>query len=1181
MAIFRVLGAFHAIGATGPVDLGGPRQRSVLARLLVAGGQVVPVERMIDDLWHEQPPPSALASVQAYVSNLRRALEPERTARTPARVLVTVPPGYALRSEDVDAWRFDELARRGARAAAEGDPRAALRLLDEALALWQGPAYAEFATADWATTEIGRLEELRATAAEQRAEAALALGAPGPVVADLRGLLAGHPLREEAWRLLALALYRQGRQGDALVALREARGVLAEELGVDPGPALQRLEADILAQSPTLDLRPLPAAAPLAEAADIRADIQEAAEDHAARGGDGPGAAVPGSGPLTWEATGRESVQERDAAGREGAGPAQERSPARSESAQERSPAGSESAQERDQVGRESGRIAAEPAARERLFGREDELARLLAFLRGIALVTGEAGMGKSALVEAAAVRRAEQGWRVAVGRCPETGGAPPGWAWAEILRTLTAAVPPRDALAPRIQRLLDDAAGHDQPSGTDLTAERFRLRRALAAYLAEAARPAPLLLILDDLHRADDETLAVLVHLAADLAGAPVVVAGTAREEESGRLAETAAALARHEPLRISLTGVGREAAAALLAEVSGAEVSAATAAAVADRTGGNPFFLRETARLIAAEGEETAASVVPAGVRDVLRRRFGRLPVPAQTVLREAAVIGRDVDVDVLASVNGGGDEAVVEAVEAALMAGLLVEPEDGGLRFAHALVRDTLYDDMSRLRRARVHGRVAAALERLRPDEVAALAHHYASGGEPARAAHYAALAAERAELRFAYREAAALWGRAIELGGREDLELIMRRVRALALGNELAAAREMRERAIALAVPQGDPELTARVVGAFDAPALWSTRDYGVVSLEVVRVIEEALAALPPGDGAARCALLTSLAFELEGEETERGARAAAEALDMARRLGDPEAVAKALNARTFHTFRDGGLAERRRYGTELLDLAGEHGLAIAEVVAHLILMQQATGSLDWARADLHAGEGGRLAERYDMTMPGSLVTFYRAYRRAVAGEYAEAERLYREGARAHARVGAWRFEVGLSYMSRYCLALLRGDVAGLVPEAEVVARYWDVAAEPYALALAAAGRTEEARRAAGRPARIRPDYYARFFLVVRGLLGVAIGDKERAEEAYGALAPYPEDPVTQGTGLLPLWPVAQVLGDLAVFLGRPGEAAGRYRLALEVAGRVDAPVWAEAARRGLAAVAEPE
>ncbi|ETK35903.1 AfsR/SARP family transcriptional regulator [Microbispora sp. ATCC PTA-5024] len=1145
MAIFRVLGAFHAIGANGPVDLGGPRQRSVLARLLVAGGQVVPVERMIDDLWHEQPPPSALASVQAYVSNLRRALEPERTARTPARVLVTVPPGYALRSEDVDAWRFDELVRRGARAAAEGDPRAALRLLDEALALWRGPAYAEFATAEWASTEIGRLEELRATAAEQRAEAALALGAPGPVVADLRGLLAGHPLREEAWRLLALALYRQGRQGDALVALREARGVLAEELGVDPGPALQRLEADILAQSPTLDLRPLPAAAPLAAPADDQADIHEAARDRAVRGADGPGAAAPGSGPLAWEDTGQGSPQERSPAARE------------------------------------SGRIAAEPAARERLFGREEELARLLAFPRGIALVTGEAGMGKSALVEAAAVRRAEQGWRVAVGRCPETGGAPPGWAWAEILRTLTAAVPPRDALAPRIQRLLDDAAGHDQPSEADLTAERFRLRRALAAYLAEAARPAPLLLVLDDLHRADDETLAVLVHLAADLAGAPVVVAGTAREEESGRLAETAAALARHEPLRISLGGVGREAAAALLAEVSGAEVSPATAAAVADRTGGNPFFLRETARLIAAEGEETAASVVPAGVRDVLRRRFGRLPVPARTVLREAAVIGRDVDVDVLASVNGGGDEAVVEAVEAALMAGLLVEPEDGGLRFAHALVRDTLYDDMSRLRQARVHARVAAALERLRPDEVAALAHHYASGGEPARAAHYAALAAERAELRFAYREAAALWGRAIELGGREDLELIMRRVRALALGNELAAAREMRERAIALAVPQGDPELTARVVGAFDAPALWSTRDYGVVSLEVVRVIEEALAALPPGDGAARCALLTSLAFELEGEETERGAGAAAEALDMAGRLGDPEAVAKALNARILHTFRDGGLAERRRYGTELLDLAREHRLAIAEVVAHLILMQQATGGLDWARADLHAGEGGRLAERYDMTMPGSLVTFYRAYRRAVAGEYAEAERLYREGARAHARVGAWRFEVGLSYMSRYCLALLRGDVAGLVAEAEVVARYWDVAAEPYALALAAAGRTEEARRAAGRPARIRPDYYARFFLVVRGLLGVAIGDKERAEEAYDALAPYPEDPVTQGTGLLPLWPVAQVLGDLAVFLGRPGEAAGRYRVALQVAGRVDAPVWAEAARRGLAAVGEPE
>ncbi|MFF4773588.1 BTAD domain-containing putative transcriptional regulator [Microtetraspora fusca] len=1095
MATFRVLGTFDAIGGNGPAELGGPRQRSVLARLLVARGHVVPVERIIDDLWRDQPPPSALASVQAYVSNLRRVLEPRRTARTPARVLVTVPPGYAIRGGEVDAWRFEELVRRGADLLAGGDPRAALRQAEEALRLWNGPAYAEFATADWAVTEIMRLEELHALAVEQWAAAAIALGAPGSAVADLQAHVAAHPLREEGWRLLAVALYRQGRQGDALSVLRQARERLADELGVDPGPALRRLESDILAHAPTLDPDPT--------------------------GGDLAGG---GRGGLT---------------------------------------------------------VVPEPSApaADRLYGRDRELALLLGRTRGVALIGGEAGMGKSALARAFAAERSRAGWRVAVGRSPETEGAPAGWAWGEILRTLTTAVAPLAAPAAQIRRLLDEPGdGERAPEEADATAERFRLRLALAAYLGEVARGAPLLLVLDDLHRADAETLAILVHLAADLRDAPVLILGTFRQEEAERLADTSAALARHEPLRIPLSGLRRDAAAELLAAVSGVEISAETVDALAERTGGNPFFLRETARLIASEGEAAALSAVPAGVRDVLRRRLGRLPVPAQTVLREAAVIGGDIDVDVLAAVNGGGEDVVLDAVEAALMAGLLVEPEGGGLRFAHALVRDTLYDDMSRLRRSRTHARVAEVLERLRPDGIAALAHHFAAGGERAKAARYSALAAEQAERRFAYREAAALWEQALDLGDGDDLELIMRRVRSLAYGNRFAAAREMRERALGLALPRGDPVLTARVIAAFDTPALWSTRDYGTVSQAVVRAVEDTLPLLPPGDGAARCGLLTSLAFELEGELSTRGVEAAEQAVAMARRLGDADALARALNARHFHTFRGDGHAERGRIGTELLALARENGMAVAEVVAHLILMQQAIGSLDFARAEEHAVRAERLAERYDLTMPGSLVTFYQGFRHAIVGEYEEAERLFLEGARAHAAVGNWRFEIGLSYMGRYCIALLRGDLTHLLPEAELIAGHWDVAVEPYALVLARAGRVEEARKVAGEPRPIRPDYYSRVFVVVRGLLGVAVADRARVLETYEALAPYPEGLVTNGTGLIPLWPVAQVLGDLAAFLGRADEAAERYRTALRLATAAGATVWADAARQGLAVIA---
>ena len=251
----RVLGPFAASVDGAPVDLGGPRQRAVLGRLVVAGGHVVSTDRLIDDLWDSSDVPAkALAVLQVHVSHLRRALEPGRERRAPARILVSAAPGYALRlpAAAVDAWHFDDLVRR----AAAAPPGPAHELLTEALAAWTGPAYAEVADESWAAPEVARLTELRLAAIEARAEADLALGRPAPVIADLERHLHDHPGREDAVRLLALALYRTGRQGDALTVLRRARDHLAEELGVDPGPALRALEDDILRQSPVLDAEP-------------------------------------------------------------------------------------------------------------------------------------------------------------------------------------------------------------------------------------------------------------------------------------------------------------------------------------------------------------------------------------------------------------------------------------------------------------------------------------------------------------------------------------------------------------------------------------------------------------------------------------------------------------------------------------------------------------------------------------------------------------------------------------------------------------------------------------------------------------------------------------------------------------------------------------------------------------
>ncbi|WP_329003786.1 winged helix-turn-helix domain-containing protein [Kribbella sp. NBC_00709] len=238
---FGVLGSVRAWDGE-PVDLKGPRHRAVLARLIVARGRVVPAGVLVDDLWMD-PPAGALGALRTFVAALRRAIEPDRQPRTPARLLVTEGPGYALRTEAVDAWRF-EAAVQASLPAGELLPE-----LLAGLALWRGPAYAEFADEGWALAERSRLTELRLRAVERVAEARLTLGLAAEAVPELDAHVTEHPWREDAWRLLALALYRSERQGDALAVLRRARESLVGQLGVDPGPALSRLESDILNQA--------------------------------------------------------------------------------------------------------------------------------------------------------------------------------------------------------------------------------------------------------------------------------------------------------------------------------------------------------------------------------------------------------------------------------------------------------------------------------------------------------------------------------------------------------------------------------------------------------------------------------------------------------------------------------------------------------------------------------------------------------------------------------------------------------------------------------------------------------------------------------------------------------------------------------------------------------------------
>ncbi|MFG3168894.1 BTAD domain-containing putative transcriptional regulator [Streptomyces sp. NPDC048200] len=227
-----------------PMPLGAPRHREVLGRLLIARNHVVPVDRLVADLWEDEPPKGAVGAVRTFVAALRRALEPGRPANRPPSLLVTQGPGYVLRAsrDAVDAGRFEEAVARAAAAA----PHSAAAAWNEALAPWRGPALADFPRARWAAPERARLESLRLRAVEGRADALIATGAAREAVPDLESHVTAHPWREDGWVLLATALDRSGRRGDALAVLRRARETLADDLGMDPGPALARAEERIL-----------------------------------------------------------------------------------------------------------------------------------------------------------------------------------------------------------------------------------------------------------------------------------------------------------------------------------------------------------------------------------------------------------------------------------------------------------------------------------------------------------------------------------------------------------------------------------------------------------------------------------------------------------------------------------------------------------------------------------------------------------------------------------------------------------------------------------------------------------------------------------------------------------------------------------------------------------------------
>lgn len=1087
VASVSVLGPLRADVDGRPADLGGPRQRAVLARLAVAGGQPVSADLLVDDIWSGEPPPRALAALQVHVSHLRRILEPHRPPRAPATVLVSVAPGYALNlaPDALDARRAARLLDE----AAALPPAAAVAPLRAALDCWAGPAYAEFADAPWAAPEAARLAELRLQAVERLAEARLATGEAAAVVPDLDRHVRDHPLREEAVRLLVLALYRAGRQADALAALAGARARLVEELGVDPGPALRELERDVLAQAAHLGAAPV-------------ATVRAAAASPA------PPAAQP---PV--------------------------------------------------------------------LLGRDAELDRLRAAAAQagtpgpqVVLVSADAGVGKSTLVEGLRAELAAGGWGTVVGRCPEAEGAPPGWPWREIVTALTAAHPPAAGLADRLAPLL--SAGPVTPDRT------FWLATAVAELLAAHSAGAPLLVVLEDLHRADGESLQLLRTVAGGLAGHRLLVVATLRPAEAGDdLAATFAALAGPIGDRIELPGLDRASVAELLRRNGSGDLTEEMVTRVAERTGGNPLFVRETARLAAAEGWATAATAVPAGVGDVLRRRLARLPAQARTVLRQAAVLGRDVDVDtLLALVGEAGEDEALDALELGVMSGLLTEPDPARVRFAHVLVRDTLYEDMPRLRRTRAHAAALEAVSVVRPGDRSALAHHALAAGaavDAGRAVVLASDAARAAAAAGAHRQAAGLWAAVADrfdaagLDRDARLDVLCAHVSALAHAGATAPAVRRRAEALALALapaPVADPTLT-RVVTCYDAPVSWTLRADNSVDTRLVEVLDALLARTPVDRVADRVRLLTSLVFEIEGEQEDRVRELTAEALALTEGEGaDPALRCLALNARFYAIFGPDLWQEMKGVGTELVELADRAGLPGYRAQGLHLLFMDAASEQDLDAAGRHvaaavaAAPGGQLG----FTLGWSAI--FAALRALVAGDFAASEAAYAE-------IGA-RLEAGgvtnaglIALLGRLAVAHARGTVSeqlvGLF--AMVHERAPVEAAESYALALAMAGDLTRAREVWRPDVPQRRTYYWQLGMAMRAETAVALADREVAAECYEALRPWAGTLAGLSSGTVTLGPVDETLGRLARLLGLPAEE--HFRGAVALAERLGATHWA--------------
>ncbi|HKH25690.1 MAG TPA: AAA family ATPase [Acidimicrobiia bacterium] len=716
---------------------------------------------------------------------------------------------------------------------------------------------------------------------------------------------------------------------------------------------------------------------------------------------------------------------------------------------------------------------------------------------------------------------------------------------------------------------------------------ERYLMFEAVDALLSGIAKRAPLLLVIDDLHWADRPTLALLCHIVRHPEATPLVLVGTYRKSEvvgDHPLRGIAADLRREGVSQeISLTGLTEDEVAQLIDATSDLEPGPEFVRSVRRETGGNPFFVQEICSHVDETGVAAGAFTleglgVPEGVKQVIGQRIARLPEGTERLLTIAALIGREFDLDLLVDVAGGDEDVVLDALERACTARLVEEVTGtiGRYSFVHALTRDALYDSLGATRRARLHRRVAEAIESRYADDLddhyGALSFHYAAAGtDLPKAVEYAGLAGEQALARLAHEDAAKQFERGLELIAQQDrarCDLLLGLAEARRRAGDVPGSQTAFTEAGRLARTLGDAERLARAaVGSFRGHVMANPGWHD----PVIELLEQALDLLQGEDSVLRSRVLAALSLELYfTPQHQRGLTTSAEAIAMARRIGDDDALAFALaNAHTALS-DPGHLDARLTVSTELVAVSERAGNPELAYIGHV---HRACDLLELTRVEdarRSARAAVEIVDDLGQPMQRYFVMWLQSTLALLEGRFDDAQRHSDEA-----------LEIGIAAdhpdafvvwgTQALVLGWQRGEVAHLVePAQQLLEQFPELTAWPAAVALAEAlaGLDDQAR---GRLSSYTADLDVLHFDAIwaPALLSLVevcriVDAPECAAPIYECLVPYAQTLCVVSLNLSEMGPVSRALGVLATLMGDYTRAQLHFEDALATSERIGAP-----------------